>query len=439
MRLRNLAEYRADLSACVRCGACQARCPVYRASGLESGVARGKLEMAQAVLDGRLDMKTETGDAFSRCLLCGACTQTCPNRTPTAAIVAAARREIRGRRGAGMAGRLVGLTGHPRLMGGLADGARRLTPLLFQNIPEAGGLRLRFAPDALRGRRFPPLPERNLFARLPERLPGEAGRPAVAFFAGCAITYLYPEIGEATVRVLRHLGYGVFLPRGQGCCGMPALGSGDGPLAEKLALANIRAFSETEEGAEAQAIVTACASCGGMLRHLYREFGDSEATALAERVTDIHVFLRERGDIRRLKALFRAAPPVSGSRRRVIRHDPCHLKNRGITEAPRELLRVLPQVEFVDAPGADLCCGLGGTFAVTQPGLSRDIAAAKARALENACREQGADTVAADCPGCLLQLADIIHQRKLPLRAAHGMTLVAEALDAAGTKRGPEP
>ena len=138
----------------------------------------------------------------------------------------------------------------------------------------------------------------------------------------------------------------------------------------------------------------------------------------------------------RLHLFFRGTPPCSGKRRRVIWHDPCHLKNHGITEAPRNVLRVLPQADFAAAPGAELCCGLGGTFAVTQPTLSRDIAAAKALALENACQEHGADTVATACPGCLLQLADIIHQRQIPLRAVHSMTLVAEALDAAGAERG---
>ena len=85
--LRDLSAYRARLTACVRCGACQAVCPTYRETGRESTVARGKIELAAEILAGRMTLDEDNRRAFAACLLCGACTAACPNQMPTAAIM----------------------------------------------------------------------------------------------------------------------------------------------------------------------------------------------------------------------------------------------------------------------------------------------------------------------------------------------------------------
>lgn len=417
MNLKNLGDYALDLSACVRCGACQARCPTYLASGREEAVARGKLALATAILAGRAEFDEATGEALSQCLLCGACVHSCPNQVPTDAIVAALRRDIGKKKGLGAVGRgVAALTGNPRLLGGLVRGAGLLEPLLFRKVPETSGLHLRFAPQDLQGRLVPPPPRRNLFARLPERLPGQAHKPTLAFFAGCTITHLYPEMGEAAVRLLHRLGYTVLVPRGQGCCGMPALSSGNGALVERLLRTNVDAFAETP----VDWIITACASCGGALGRFYRELQDEVPRDFADKVLDIHVFLKQQGCLESLAAL-----PGATRRVRVCYHDPCHLKNHGIVREPRELLQALPNVAYVEMEGAAACCGLGGTFSVTRPAMSRRIAEAKVPGLA----ASGADLVASACPGCILQLNDIIHRAGLNMRAVHTVSLALAALD----------
>lgn len=414
---KNLADYSRELGECVRCGACQAQCPVYLETGKEGAVARGKIVLAAEMLADRMELDPEAINDLSMCLLCGACVKNCPNKVPTDAIVSALRRKISAEKGLSAIGKgVAALTGHPRLLGSLVRGAGLFPSLFFKKIPETSGLRLRFSPESLKDRILPPLPSRNLFARLPERLQGQPGKATVAFFAGCSITYLYPEMGEAAVRLLHRLGYTVLVPRSQGCCGMPALSSGNADLVEQLVQANVTAFS----GEKIAAILTACASCGSTLNRFYRELKGGAAGSLPEKAMDIHVFLKKEGWIERLAAL-----PKAGKRVRVCYHDPCHLKNHGITAEPRELLAALPAVDYVEMEGAALCCGLGGTFAVSRPEISQGIAGRKIPGLA----ASGAELAASSCPGCIMQLASIIHRAGLPMRAVHTLSLTLAACE----------
>lgn len=413
--LKSLHDYNDLLAQCVRCGACQAHCPVYRETGREGSVARGKIVLAAAVLAGEATLDDRLREEISLCLLCGSCVTKCPNRVPTDAIVAALRRQITGEHGLSTIGKKVAtLTGHKTLMKTLLKGADLLAPLLFTKTPESSGLRLRFSPETLKGRSLPPLPERNLFARVPEFLQGEPDKPVVGIFAGCGLTYLYPQIGEALVRLPHQLGYSVFFPKSQGCCGMPALSSGNEALIGKLSQENMRAF----DGRQPSLILTACASCHGMLKG---EVAGREANAFGVEIKDIHQFLVENGAVERLAAL-----PRCSQQSRLCYHDPCHLRSIGLTKAPRQLLQALPQVDYVEMEDAGLCCGLGGTFTAQHPDLSRLIGDRKQRGLANS----RAELVASGCPGCIMQLQDIIERAGLAMRAVHSLELIAQALDA---------
>jgi glycolate oxidase iron-sulfur subunit len=410
---KTLEDYRDEIAQCVRCGACQAHCPVYLETGREGSVARGKIVLAAAVLAGEVGLDERLRAEIGLCLLCGSCVVKCPNRVPTDGIVGALRRKITKDQGLSPIGKgVAALTGSKPLLQALLKGADLLSPLLFKRIPAASGLQLRFSPAALKGRSLPPIPERNLFARVPEFLEGEAGKPVVGIFAGCALTYLYPQVGEMLVRLPHSLGCSVVLPRTQGCCGMPALSSGNGPLIDTLASTNIKAFSARK----VDLIVTACASCHGMLTgHYAAKAGNPFGVDLI----DIHVFLEQQGLIERLAAL-----PRWRHRIRVTYHDPCHLRTEGITRQPRQLLRALPQIDFIEMEDAGLCCGLGGTFTAAHPELSRTIGNRKVSGIQRSTAEM----IASGCPGCILQLQDIVDRAGLPVRAVHTLELIQQAL-----------
>src|SRR5512139_1259949 len=82
-----------DIAHCNRCGFCQVACPIFRSTGYEGGVARGRLALLRAVIEGRLEWSPELEEPLYSCLLCGACTSNCFGAIPTAELVTAARAE----------------------------------------------------------------------------------------------------------------------------------------------------------------------------------------------------------------------------------------------------------------------------------------------------------------------------------------------------------
>ena len=86
---------------------------------------------------------------------------------------------------------------------------------------------------------------------------------------------------------------------------------------------------------------------------------------------------------------------------RVTYQDSCHLANaQGVTAPPRDLLRSIPGVELVELPGAEICCGAGGTYTITERDFSLRLLDSKMEAVERTA----VDIVATANPGCLLQL-----------------------------------
>jgi glycolate oxidase iron-sulfur subunit len=416
MKHKNLKDYQEQIRQCVKCGTCQAHCPVFGEMKRESVVARGKIALAHALLQGDVELDERLVADMSKCLLCGSCVDKCPNLVPTDEIVMATRREIAARRGLSTVGKGVRLvTRRPRLMKLLAKGGRLASGLAFRKLPEGSGLRLRFPLPYLPAERtVPAFAEQSFRDRHPEEIPAAAGQPTVAFFTGCMINYMYPQIGEALLKVLRFMGIGAIIPDEQGCCGLPALSAGDGATVEELAARNATAFKKRP----VDAVVTACASCRAGIGKHYAQLG-GDAAQLASQVEDILVYLVRAGLAERLAALPRRAERV-----RVTYHDPCHLRTEGITREPRALLKALPGVEFVEMAGADRCCGLGGTFSVYHYETSKKIGARKAEGIATS----GAELVASACPGCLMQLQDTINHAGLPQRTIHVLELVARDL-----------
>mgnify|MGYP000173942966 FL=1 len=415
-RHKKLEDYQPQIAQCVKCGVCRAHCPVFGEEGREAVVARGKVTLAQALLNGEIEADPQVAENLSKCLLCGKCVRRCPNQVPVDDIVLAARREIVARRGQSLFGRsLTSVLRRPRLMQVLAAAASRFTRLLFRRIPQKSGLRLRFpTPFIDRQRSLPALAEKTFRSRHPEFITGRSEQPLVALFTGCMVNYLYPQIGEGALQALAALGFNVTIPKDQGCCGLPALSAGDGVTASELAECNLQALGKRKP----VHIVTLCASCHSGLTHHFRELGPDYAE-LAERVVDIHTLLRNEG----LEDILLQLPQPEQCEK-VTWHTPCHLRNTGLDEAPQQLLAALPTVEWVKMHKANACCGLGGTFSVYHYQTSRQLGAVKATAIA----ESGAERVATACPGCIMQLQDSLDQAGLPQQACHVLELVGEAL-----------
>ncbi len=415
-KLKQLEDYREEIEQCVKCGACRAHCPVFDAEKREGRVARGKIALSQAVLDGEVALEDKVIEDLSQCLLCGSCYAQCPNKVPTEEIVAAARLRIAEQQGLSSFGKLLtGVLKRPRVMHLLARTSGFFSSLLFKRLPENSGLRLRFpAPYLEKGRTVPPIVFKPFRDRHPEIIQGEPGQPTIAFFTGCGINFMYPDIGEAFLKVLKFMGVTVIIPKDQGCCGLPAVSAGAGATIEQLADQNLTALTRHK----VDHIVTACASCYAGLGKIYADLGE-EFQAISTKTEDIFVFLARHGLPEKLAAL-----PKTANRTRVTYHDPCHLRTAGITKEPRQILKALPQVDYVEMAEAGTCCGLGGTYSVYHYATSKKIGAKKAANIA----ASGAEIVATDCPGCIMQLQDSINHAEGTQRSMHILELLIEAL-----------
>ena len=414
--LKNLAFFKEDMEKCVKCGACRAYCPVFNVEHREGRVARGKVTLAQAILQGEVPLQGKVLEDLSQCLLCGSCHFQCPNKVPTEEIVAAARRHISEQNGLSTFGQAVSaLLGRQKIMDTLMRTGGRMNRFLFKKLPKDSGLRLRFPgsvffPD----RTLPALSTISFRERVPEQIKGERGRPTVVFFTGCGINYLFPEIGEAMLKILHFLGVTVIVPKEQVCCGFPAVSAGAKKTVENLAEQNLATLKKYP----ADYIVTACASCHAGLTTLYSDMG-GEFKVLENKTKDICVFLMENGLLEKL-----ASFPQVKEKINVTYHDPCHLRNSGITREPRAILKALSRVNYIEMSEAGTCCGLGGTYSVYHYNTSKKIGGKKAGYIANS----GADWVATDCPGCIMQLNDSINHAGLPQKSVHILELIAREI-----------
>jgi glycolate oxidase iron-sulfur subunit len=399
---------------CNKCGACTAVCPLYQETVKEGMAARGKLALLEAVVDGALAPSQVLRHRIEDCLLCGACAQSCPSLVPTTDLFLEAREELARMFGVPLPVRLfLFALASPVLMSMGMPMVRLLQrarlPRLAQGRTEA------LLPEAIRAalRSAPPVPDRAYRARpLPTPKDGEGSRPTVAYFAGCFMNWGYADAAEATRLALTLGGHRVESPPVV-CCGLPHRVYGEAEAARRLARMNIEALEKYP------AIVTDCASCGAALKE-YRELlaDDPEyrerAHAVSARVADVSEFLmkgplaRPRGEV-----------PL-----RVTYHEPCHLgRGQGVREQPRELLKSIPGVEFVEMKGADVCCGGAGSFCITHPDLSGKVGSAKVESI----LASRADVVASGCPSCMSQLRAMLHERGLRIRVCHPIELLAES------------
>ena len=214
----------------------------------------------------------------------------------------------------------------------------------------------------------------------------------VALLSGCVMPLIHGPQMNAVVRVLTRNGCEVVVTRDQGCCGAINSHVGDLKTTRRLARQNIDAFL----AADVDHIVVASAGCGSRMKeygHLLRNDSaySDKAAALSRKVKDIHELL----------IALPIDPPKGHLPYRVTYQDSCHLSNaQRVTAPPRELLRSIPGIEFVELSNADKCCGAGGTYTITERDFSMRVLDTKMRAV----RETEASVLVTANPGCLMQL-----------------------------------
>lgn len=418
----SLASVEDELRKCMKCGNCQAVCPIYKETRREVGVARGKISLVETLLSGEMEMTEGLADRFSLCTTCMACNANCPCGVRFDKIILAARAEAVRKKGLHPIKKAVFRTlKMQRLFDlGLKTGSV-FQGVALKRIPGSEkGARLRFDIGLGKEKVFPNLAKRTLRSQLPETVKPDSGRPKmrVAFFTGCMINYFYTDMGLAVVDVLKENDLEVVIPSGQGCCGIPASVNGDVASAKVMAKRNLEEF----EKLGADALVVACSSCGTAWKHVFGELLEEElvfreiAGKWAAKSYDIAEFLMHHISLKQ-----EGLGKVS---KKVTYHAPCHLnRGQGIHTEPRELIHLIPGLELVEMKEPGRCCGMAGSFSLTHPELSEQISERKI----NDIAQTNTDVVATGCPACRLQLASGVENAGLKQPVVHTVQLLAES------------
>jgi L-lactate dehydrogenase complex protein LldE len=228
----------------------------------------------------------------------------------------------------------------------------------------------------------------------------------VSLMITCLGDAFFPEVGVATVTLLRRLGIDVEFPQAQTCCGQPHFNSGYHDAARDLARHTIEAFDSD------RMVVTPSGSCAAMVKLEYPELFHQNQTwtrraeDLAARTHELSDFLVNVRHCEDVGAQFEC---------RATYHMSCHLRGLGLFHEPESLLRHVKGLELVPLERADECCGFGGSFAVRYPGISGAMVRDKADSIE----KTGADAVIATDAGCLMNIAGYLRRNKNPVRALH--------------------
>lgn len=244
-------------------------------------------------------------------------------------------------------------------------------------------------------------------------------RPKVGLFVTCLADAMRPNVAFAAVRLLEAAGADVHVPKAQTCCGQPGFNSGAIDLARPIAQQVIDAFLPFDY------LVTPSGSCAGMIKAHYGElFADNPDWALkqeelAAKTYELTQFLH---DVMEWRPIGVSLPGSAAY------HDSCSgLRELGVKEQPRALLADVGGLELRPLPGAEACCGFGGTFCVKYPEISSAIVGDKAQSIIGT----GADYLLAGDLGCLMNMAGTLSRKGAAVKCFHVAEVLAGMTDEA--------
>jgi glycolate oxidase iron-sulfur subunit len=405
---------------CMKCGFCSFFCPVYQEEKTETSVARGKNYLVKQVLSGNQEFTEEMGTIISKCLLCKRCVANCPSKTQIDRVVVGTRAQMVKNKGLGFVKNFAfrKVMSNRKAFGNYV----RLAKAFQWMLPKTEG-NIRHLPDFMKalgqGRNIPALADKFLRDQVkPVYKPqnGQAAKMKVGFFMGCAMDFVYPELGLKIIDFLTKKGIEVVVPESQNCCGAAIYFSGDFETGRMLAEENIKAFKDVDY------IVTGCGTCSSTLKDYQKYLPDNEDQKkryqeFEKKVKDSTEFII---DVMKVPLEeFKLKKEFEG--KTATWHDPCHLvRYQNIKDQPRMILKALKGLKYVEMPNADMCCGMGGSFSVYHYDLTKKIADKKMDGI----KATGADIVVTACPGCMINLIDNALRNKMPQKVYHFLELV---------------
>ncbi len=386
--IKELKELEDLTIQCMKCGTCQAHCPLYQKDLEESTVARGKIALVEAVFEERIEKASSILKHLDYCLLCGRCRINCPSGVKTDEIFIKAKAVLRKIEKLPIWGKLVLkiVMEKPELLA-------KLSPIMH--------IGQKFGSKKVKENILKPIvgsfSERNVYPIASKTFCREFGgfhqaeneKIKAIFYAGCAVNMIFTKWGKAIIEILNHFGVSVFVPEVNRCCGIPAATLGELDIYKNMVLENYKIFSKVD----AEYIITACPTCQYGLHEMGEKITNEK---LDKKYIDIMIFLEEILKIELTKI----------TEEKMTLHLPCHYDQ----SKESKLNIVLKKLGTNFAPMENRnCCGFGGTFNLKNYKNSKQIGKTKVQEV----MEKGYKKVLSPCPGCVMQLTDSIYGAEL--------------------------
>lgn len=353
--MKKLEDFADDINKCSKCGLCQSVCPVYKITGNDCAVSRGKFVMLDGVLKGDLKLNKNIEKYLDMCLKCGKCKNFCPSNIDVCEIFNTAKYEC----------------------------AKNTIQGKFEKFFESKlvfGTFMKFM---------------KIFRRINSAasISGNRGEGCIKllYFKGC-VNNVYPKTERALKKIFSNLNVEI-IERDFDCCGLPFLSSGNMERFEEVKKYNLALMDS-----DFDYILTDCASCESTLKGYFNST-HAPLTTEDKKASFESAVARSDGGFSFVNAAeFLAGQNIKFKFKKPVKvtfHKPCHLEN---DEFLKPLLQKCENVEYIEAEDYDECCGFAGEFALKNHKISKNISVKKA----NNIAKTNADIVLTTCPACIL-------------------------------------
>ncbi len=386
-----------DLQQCMRCSFCLSTCPTYKTDAIETESPRGRVALIKAVYDKLLMPSDRFIQHMYDCLDCRACQTICPAGVKPGELALEARERIESELPQTLLKKFI--------LHKVLKSRKKIDifvkPLSFfqktklsQLIKKYDILKWIAGESISEGYKILPNLSGKSFLKTTPEILNSYGREKykIAFFVGCAMNVVFPEVTYSSVEALRKLGCTIIIPHAQQCCGAPNIEEGEREAYREMAKFNIGLFGGIDS---VDAIVTDCAACGSELKNYQKMFTNTEYNFKSAE------FSKKIKDFSEFAAPILNEKDLSPVNLEITYDDPCHLCHaQGIKSAPREILNMIPGINCNELENSDQCCGSAGIYSITHYDRSMKILKDKV----NKINKTNADIVVTANPGCLMQI-----------------------------------
>jgi glycolate oxidase iron-sulfur subunit len=390
-----------DADICVKCGLCLPSCPTYIKTQNENESPRGRIALIQAWVGGHLEDSSAVRAHVDNCLLCRECERICPAVVPYSRLIDNFRGQFHAENKPSFAFSVLKKVTQDRTAQRLAQSGLKLyQTTALQKIARSLKLPNLLHLDKMErllSHYAEPAPIAEYYATTADC------KGTVGLFVGCMGSLLDAETIHAAIKVLTTVGFNVYIPAQQTCCGALALHSGDKESAEQLANINTEAYATQA----LDAIVTIASGCGSQLQ-------DYAQTEFAGKVMDISQFLMQAdSNLRdRLKPLATT----------VCLHTPCSLKNvMRAEQGALQLLQQIPELTITPLPKTIVCCGSAGSYMLEHSAMAEALLAD----VLNAAATTQAQYLVSSNIGCALHIAAGLQEQEINMEVLHPVALIA--------------